>query len=207
MSSTASAVAKYIIKEFQDSGEPITNLKVQKLLYYVQGWHLGLYGVPAFEEDLEAWVHGPVEYGVFQEYQEFSGGSPITKIPTKPKFKTNLEKHIHEVLQEYSGENALALEVRTHKEWPWMEARKDLKPNEWSRNKISKQTMQDFFKEYYERNKRTGNYILNNETIKSVEESKRGIGVKSFSSVKEMFDDVYDDLKAEGFIIPNYDRT
>ncbi|MDP2247969.1 MAG: DUF4065 domain-containing protein, partial [Nitrosomonadales bacterium] len=66
---TAINVARYIIRKFQDAGDPVTNLKLQKLLYYVQGWHLGIYNTPAFEDDFQAWVHGPVVPSTFQEYR------------------------------------------------------------------------------------------------------------------------------------------
>ena len=52
----AHEVARYIIRFFQEAGDPVTNLKLQKLLYYVQGWHLALKGQPAFPERLEAWM-------------------------------------------------------------------------------------------------------------------------------------------------------
>jgi uncharacterized phage-associated protein len=200
----ALTIAEYIISEFHESGYAITNLKLQKLLYYIQGWHLGLYGTSVFEEELEAWVHGPVEYGVYQEYKEFSGGFPITRIPTKPQLEINLEKHIHEVLQEYAGENALNLEIRTHQEWPWIEAREALQPNEPSREEISKNTMKEFFKEYYEKNIRTGNYLPNAETIRALEESKRGIGVQKYSSVEDMFSEIYQELEEEGFKVERH---
>ena len=39
-----------------DSGELISNLKLQKLLYYMQGFHLAYFNEPLFEEDIEAWM-------------------------------------------------------------------------------------------------------------------------------------------------------
>ena len=52
------------------------NLKLQKLVYYAQAWHLALRDVPLFEEDFEAWVHGPVIPALYQEYKKF-GWRPI----------------------------------------------------------------------------------------------------------------------------------
>lgn len=51
-------VAKYIIAEFHEAEDFITNMKVQKLLYYVQGWHLGLYGAPVFDKQFQVWFMG-----------------------------------------------------------------------------------------------------------------------------------------------------
>lgn len=50
------AVALYLI----NSGYEITNLALQKLLYYTNAIFLLSYEIPLFEDDCEAWVHGPV---------------------------------------------------------------------------------------------------------------------------------------------------
>ena len=203
---TAHDVAKYIIAEFHEAEDLITNMKVQKLLYYVQGWHLGLYGTPVFDDQFQAWVHGPVQYEVYNKYKNYYW-NPILEPIDKPNFELSLIKHINEVLQAYGGETGYMLEVLTHQEWPWIEARNDLSPNTPSQNIISTKTMEEFFAEKAKKNERTGNYIPNYETIKALEESKRDIGVYTVNSWKEMFDEVYDELKSEGFEIPNYDRA
>ena len=43
-----------------NGGECLTNLKLQKLLYYQQGYHLAAFGTPLFEENVESWMYGPV---------------------------------------------------------------------------------------------------------------------------------------------------
>jgi len=206
MGITASKVAKYIVIEFQEAETYITNMKLQKLLYYVQGWHLGIHNTSAFIGEFEAWVHGPVEYTVYQEYQDYKGGS-IDRYIEKPSLNEEMVKHIDQVLECYGSENAFGLEKLTHKEWPWIEAREDFHPHERSRNRISEETMREYFSEKAQENEKTGNYIPNAETIKAFEESKRGVGIKTVNSWKEMFDEIYDELQEEGFEIPNYDRA
>lgn len=76
--SNASDVAKYIIYTFQAIGDSLSNMKLQKLLYYVQGWHLANFDTPAFKDRLEAWALGPVQPKVYDDYKEF-GFRPITK--------------------------------------------------------------------------------------------------------------------------------
>jgi len=144
MTTTASNIAKYIISEFQEIGDLITNMKVQKLLYYVQGWHLGLYQEPAFDADLEAWVHGPVQPEVYQEYKEYRW-HPITCKIEKPNLNQALINHIEQVLQSYGGETAYMLELMSHGELPWMEARGDLPQDAECQNIISPMTMQNYF--------------------------------------------------------------
>ncbi|AHI77686.1 hypothetical protein BTRA_3403 [Burkholderia thailandensis USAMRU Malaysia  len=141
---TALAVARYIIRRFQDREDPVTNLKLQKLLYYVQGWHLGVFGTPAFEDDFEAWVHGPVAPGVFHAYRDYRW-NPITKEVDEPKLPESLKKHIDEVLDVYGGDTGWALESRTHREPPWLKARGDLPADESSNAVISKKSMKKFF--------------------------------------------------------------
>ena len=43
-----------------DEGELFSNMKLQKLLYYVQGFHIAVFNRPLFNEDIEAWMYGPV---------------------------------------------------------------------------------------------------------------------------------------------------
>ena len=54
-------VAAYILaKQDDDSGDLISNLKLQKLAYYAQGFCLAMHGRPLFPEAIKAWKHGPV---------------------------------------------------------------------------------------------------------------------------------------------------
>ena len=47
-------------KQVIDGGELLTNMKLQKMLYYEQGFHLACFGTPLFNEDIEAWQYGHV---------------------------------------------------------------------------------------------------------------------------------------------------
>ena len=142
--STASNIAKYIIYVFQDVGDWITNMKVQKLLYYVQGWHLANHQACAFDEELEAWVHGPVVPQVYQEYKDYRW-RPITHEIPKPPLDKAIIGHIDIVLDSYGGENAYSLEARTHNEYPWVKARGNLDRAAECHNIISKSSMQKYF--------------------------------------------------------------
>jgi len=68
-------VAKYIIVLSQHDCDPIGNLKLQKLMYYAQGWHMAENnGKELFEDDFEAWVYGPAIprlYGVYKKWGYF----------------------------------------------------------------------------------------------------------------------------------------
>lgn len=141
---TAHDVAKYIIADFHEAEDLITNMKVQKLLYYVQGWHLGLYKSPVFKEELQAWVHGPVQYEVYNQYREYRW-NPISHEVEKPDFEQSLVRHIDQVLATYGGETAYMLELMSHQEDPWMEARNGLSADSPCNTVISNKTMNRFF--------------------------------------------------------------
>ena len=142
---TADEVARYIIGFFQEAGDPVTNLKLQKLLYYVQGWSLALRDEPAFRDRLEAWVHGPVQPGVYGQYK-CNRWSPIVEEVDAPNLDANLVRLIGDVLHVYGGDSGYELEMRSHRELPWLHARGDLAPDEESTERISHASMSAFFK-------------------------------------------------------------
>ncbi|MGZ8340936.1 MAG: Panacea domain-containing protein [Telluria sp.] len=141
---TASQVAKYIVDFFQQVGDPVTNLKLQKLLYYVQGWHLGLRGEPAFDDRIEAWVHGPVQPSVYREYSAHRWNPIVTEVQV-PALPDDLKDLIADVLETYGADSGYELELRSHRETPWLESRGALPPDENSNTALSHTTMQRFF--------------------------------------------------------------
>ena len=55
----------------------ITHRKLQKLLYYCQGYHLALEGEPLFEDRMEAWQFGPVCPNIYHKLKHL-GYHPIS---------------------------------------------------------------------------------------------------------------------------------
>lgn len=74
--STASRVAEYIIHEAQKREKPVTNIKLQKLLYFTQGVYLAKYNKLAFEDNIIAWKYGPVVKDIYYKYSLY-GAEPI----------------------------------------------------------------------------------------------------------------------------------
>ncbi|QKF64112.1 Panacea domain-containing protein [Campylobacter corcagiensis] len=66
-------VAKYILAKCTNDGHPISNLQLQKILYYIQYEFLTKYDEPLFEDDFEAWKFGPVIPSIYYKY--CAGGS------------------------------------------------------------------------------------------------------------------------------------
>jgi len=144
--STAGAVANSIVRFSAEYGDLITNLKLQKLLYYAQAWHLALHNEPLFDDHFEAWVHGPAQPSVYRAFKNFAS-KPIV-IPEDAPFENAKEAwlHIADVLQAYSGYSAYQLELMTHREQPWLEARGDLPPDAPCNEKINTNTMREFYR-------------------------------------------------------------
>lgn len=140
----SNAIANYIIRAFQDAGDPVTNLKLQKLMYYIQGWYLGINKTPLLHEDFQAWVHGPVLPSVFHRFKEFRW-TPILADVQTPDLPDSIKTHIDEVLEAYGGDTGWSLELRTHNEFPWLNARGSLAPDEPSNQIISKESITSFF--------------------------------------------------------------
>lgn len=141
---TAFDIATYFLWLTNDTGSFMSNLKLQKLVYYAQAWHLALYDRPLFEEDFQAWVHGPVIPELFEKYQHFSW-QPIHQ-EVHPDLPEAIVTHLTEVADEYFGCNGYELERMTKAEPPWQQARGTLAPDAIAANVIHKEWM----KEYYE---------------------------------------------------------
>lgn len=140
---TARMVAKYFIWLSNESGSFISNLKLQKVLYYAQGWHLALKGKPLFDDEFQAWIHGPAIPHIYGEYKKF-GYQPISG-GTKPTFAPAVEKFLKEVADVFLPLDAYQLELATHKEPPWQIARQDLPLDAACKNVITVSSMKEYF--------------------------------------------------------------
>jgi len=134
-------VSKIVI---QKSAEPVSNLKLQKLLYYVQGWSLALNDQLAFHEEIQAWVHGPVVPAAFYEYKHFRW-NPIEIPPERVSISEAEISHVVNVMATYGKFTAYQLESLTHEEEPWINARVGLDPKMSSRAVITPEAMKKFF--------------------------------------------------------------
>ena len=68
---TINQISDYVIFRSKAEGDAdLSALKHQKLLYYIQAWHLAFNGTPAFEADFQAWIHGPVNREIYELYKD-----------------------------------------------------------------------------------------------------------------------------------------
>lgn len=142
----ASDVADWFLRRVdRGSGDSITQLKLQKLVYYAQAWHLANFNKPIFREEMEAWKHGPVAPSLWRAYSDQRWNAlPVPSGKGVP-FDGDLDSFLNAILDTYGKYEAKYLEDLTHKENPWKQTRGDLKPYENCSDPISKKLMRDYY--------------------------------------------------------------
>lgn len=145
---TASDVAKWFIsynhtKAALEEADDISNLKLQKLLYYAQGAMLALTGRPIFVDNIVAWEHGPVVPVVYHEYKHHGrNGIPFDDSQRTSECYTEEEENIlKDVYEEFGQYSAWKLRNMTHSETPWKSTEKN--------DIISQAVIADYFKATY----------------------------------------------------------
>jgi len=148
LSSPYNLISDYFIGLSNETGSLITNLKLQKLVYYAQAWSLALNNKELFSNDFEAWVHGPVLFDLYNNYRA-QKWNPISKAVKLSDIESQLDAEtkalLEDVAQVYFELDAYKLERLTHLEAPWLEARGSIAENEPCNNIISKTTMKSYY--------------------------------------------------------------
>lgn len=130
---------KYGIEDNCGAAEYITPLKLQKLLYYIQGMSLRIYGKPAFLNNISAWQYGPVVEDVYQQYK---GRNPISTPKIDYAVCDGLKKIIELVVASYGQIEAGSLIDLTHDEDPWI--------NSVDSGVVSIDLIKEYFNKVYE---------------------------------------------------------
>jgi uncharacterized phage-associated protein len=107
-------------------GDGLSNLKLQKLMYYAQGFYSAIFDQPLFDDAIHAWVHGPVIQDLYHEYKEYGGNRIATSSDFDP---SSLNKREFDLLQEifnvFGQYSAWKLRNMTHEESPWLNHEKN----------------------------------------------------------------------------------
>jgi len=135
-------VAKYILEK---QGQ-MTTMKLQKLVYYTQAWSLVWDDAPLFEEEIEAWINGPVVPKLFEFHEKkyMIGADEITPGDSN-KLTANQKDTINHVLEYYGARTSQWLSDITHLEDPWKKARRGLAPNERGNHVVSLADMLEYY--------------------------------------------------------------
>ena len=124
MTYSALEVARYIIHHEAQKGRPVSNLRLQKLLYFVQVQFAvnSPDGQPCFKQRMEAWDFGPVVPVVYREYKYC--GSAV--IPYDSYGATSISvsdrKLIDAMLNHCAKYSTSALVEIIHAQTPWKDA-------------------------------------------------------------------------------------
>lgn len=134
---------------------PMNHLKLQKLLYYCEAWHLAIIESSLIPDHFEAWLHGPVCKKVYNYFKNDS--VLLDNISIQDNQKRSIIKTVEDVLEEeqvelledvlneYGKRSSYYLECLTHEEEPWQEARKGYSIDSSCNVKISKITMKKYY--------------------------------------------------------------
>ena len=122
MAYSAIDISKHLISKTnpEEGGELLSNMKLQKLLYYCQGFYYAKFGKPLFDESIVAWQYGPVVPEVYHSFKEFgSKGIPLDVVDVNLVLEERDEEMVNEVFNYFNQFSAIKLMNMTHSEEPW----------------------------------------------------------------------------------------
>lgn len=141
---SANDVAHHFLIHAREVGELVTHLKLQKLCYFAQAYHLAMTDTPLFDGDLEAWEHGPVSPEIWREYRYTR--TPLSPPPDllDPVQDAEELEFLGIIGQKFGPYSAVQLRNLSHRTAPWREA--------WARAgsggdpTITPESMADYFR-------------------------------------------------------------
>ena len=141
----AKTIAAYFLFLSKSSGNPITPMKLQKLIYFAHGWCLAITGKPLIMESVQAWPYGPVIRSIYDQYKKYGANA----IPFDDDCDLNSIKEdasatsiLDKVWHVYGRLGAYQLSNMTHElGTPWQQARGNCQ------DKIDNAAIQRYFTE------------------------------------------------------------
>ena len=117
-------IADYFFwKAQEDNQELLSNMKLQKLVYYAQGLHLALNDTPLFKERIEAWTYGPVVASLYHAHKHHgTGGIPSNKDFDPLSIDENTRKFLDEIFDVFGQFSAVRLMEIAHDDQCWKDA-------------------------------------------------------------------------------------
>jgi uncharacterized phage-associated protein len=142
---SAKKVAKYLIYLGSQAvigdnqvREGVTNLKLQKLLYFAQAYYLAKLNRPLFSNRIEAWKYGPVVPDVYREYKNYNS-KPIIELKETSGISQEDKKMLQNIWETFGGYSAGRLVDISHAHSPWKEA------YESTDNEITKESLAEYY--------------------------------------------------------------
>jgi uncharacterized phage-associated protein len=142
-------VARYLIHlatpNDEEDADCLCHMRLQKLLYYVQGWHLASAGAPLFHGRIEAWKFGPVVEELYPVFKAYGYAIPPSEGADPPTLTGKQKAFIKSVWDRYKRFSATALRDMTHQEQPWLDARGGIPADVRSNSEITVPAMRAYF--------------------------------------------------------------
>ena len=170
-------VADFFIALAQDMaemnlGDAMTNLRLQKMLYFAQGWMMMRYGKPLFSESIEAWQLGPVVPTCYNWYKGFGKNHLRAEMPPRNAFTNDEYELLLDTWNELSKYSTSQLVSMTHESGsPW-----DTVWNHSKERAITNEQIREFFA-----NKHLPRFKDKLDSIPIVEPIYRENGIPVFS--------------------------
>lgn len=127
MAYKAMEIANYVLGYYViEKDDFISNLKLQKVLYFLQANHLVETGNPLFEDEIEAWDFGPVIVEVYNRYKMYGASSiPFDFIDRNHDYKKHVLRKdmaiMNDLLDELISISSTSLLETIHNQKPWEE--------------------------------------------------------------------------------------
>lgn len=136
-------IANYVIDYGSQNQKEITNLRLQKILYYIQGYFLKMYDKPAFNEEIVAWPYGPVVPEAYYTYCMHGRNVLYLKQDVEYDFSMmslDEKQLIRNIVDVCCADTISNIVNKTHQENPWKTTGKN--------NRISTEKIEIYFHEF-----------------------------------------------------------
>lgn len=120
----ALTIAKWFVAWAESNDADLSNLKLQKLLYYAQGYYLAISGQRLFGDEVQAWSHGPVVPDVYHAFKHCGSGDVSLADEDDfdwPMVDDETTQFLIDIWEKFGGFAAWRLRNMTHAETPWKE--------------------------------------------------------------------------------------
>ena len=146
---TALGAARYLIylatpNEDEDA-DCLCHLRLQRLLYYVQGWHLGTIGTPLFSDRIEVGPHGPVVSSVSVAFKDFRFAIPPSEGTESAELSKREKEFVRSIWERYARFSATALREMVQREVPLAVAHAEHVLNGTSGTGITPEALRAYF--------------------------------------------------------------
>ena len=138
-------IANFLIYLMSDSCDDLSNMKLNKILYYAQGHFLQNYNRPLFSDTIEAWQHGPVVKAVYAKYKDYKD-KPISEydISKIDAIDNSVKSFLLDIARKYGRYTAYTLRNMTHRpKSPWAQVDEG--------EEITLKSISDYFEKYEDR--------------------------------------------------------